>query len=147
MRFSDTTQFHIPKQTKYANSDSSFFNSDEFISDEDSSQRFMTPFNTSNQTSLPKSYQNTPQAKRTPSLTSAINENPSFKNIIDTSHTNITNDRSRHSSQNQTDSLPPPIDRTTKTISYDINPNYNIDSLYHLQNLSIYHSTHWLIEK
>ena len=59
MRFSDTTQFQIPQPTKYANSDSSPFNSDESLSDEDSqtlmtpsttedsSQTFMTPFSTS----------------------------------------------------------------------------------------------------
>ena len=61
MRFSDKTQFQIPQPTKYANSDSSPFNSDESFSDEDSqtfmtpsttedsSQTFMTPFSTSNQ--------------------------------------------------------------------------------------------------
>ena len=48
MRFSDTTQFQIQQPTKYANSDSSPFNSDESLSDEDS-QTFMTPFSTSNQ--------------------------------------------------------------------------------------------------
>ena len=46
--FSDTTQFPIPQPTKYANSDSSPFNSDESLSDEES-QTFMTPFSTSNQ--------------------------------------------------------------------------------------------------
>ena len=45
MRFSDTIQFQIPQPTKYANSDSSPFNSDESFSDEDS-QTFMTPCNT-----------------------------------------------------------------------------------------------------
>ena len=61
MRFSYTTQFQIPQPTKYANSDSSPFNSDESLSDEnsqtfmtpstteDSSQTLMTPFSTSNQ--------------------------------------------------------------------------------------------------
>ena len=62
MRFSDTTQFHIPQPTKYANSD--------FYSD---------------------------------------------RHIINTPHTNVSSDRSRHSSTNQTTSLPPFIDRTTKT--------------------------------
>ena len=47
MRFSDTTQFQIPQPTKYANSDSSPFNSDESLSDEDS-QTFMTPSTTDN---------------------------------------------------------------------------------------------------
>ena len=42
-RFSDSTQFQIPKLIKYANSDSSPFNSDRSLSDEDSSQISMTP--------------------------------------------------------------------------------------------------------
>ena len=41
MRFSDSTQFQFPQPIKYANSDSSPFNSDE-----DSSQTFMTPSTT-----------------------------------------------------------------------------------------------------
>ena len=73
MRFSDTTHFQIPQPNKYANSDSSPFNSDESLSDKDSqkfmtpsttevsSQTFMTPFSTSNQ--------NFPQ-EDTPSVTS-----------------------------------------------------------------------------
>ena len=48
MRFLDTTQFEIPQPTKYANSDSSPFKSDESLSNKDS-QTFMTPFMTSNQ--------------------------------------------------------------------------------------------------
>ena len=64
MRFSDTTQFQIPQPTKYANSNSSPFNSDKSLSDDDSqtfmtpsttensSQTFMTPFSTSNQNTL-----------------------------------------------------------------------------------------------
>ena len=50
MRFSDTTQLRIPQPTKYANSDSSPFNSDESLSEEDS-QTFVTPssFSTPNQ--------------------------------------------------------------------------------------------------
>ena len=38
-----------------------------------------------------------------------------YKHIINTLHTIIPSDRSRHSSNNQTTSLPPLIDRTTKT--------------------------------
>ena len=122
MRFSDTTQFQIPQPTKYANSDSSPFNSDESLSEEDSrttmtsstmnnsSQRFVTPssFSTSNQ--------------NTPSITSndkfstpPTNDNSLYRHIIITPHTNVSSDRSRHSSNNQTTSLPPLIDRTTKT--------------------------------
>ena len=122
MRFSDTTQFQIPQPTKYANSDSSPFNSDEALSDEDS-QTFMTPSTTedSSQTfvtpsSFNTSNHNTPSI--TPnykSLTSSTNDNSLYKDIINTPHTNISSDRLRHSSNNQTDSLPPLIDRTTKT--------------------------------
>ena len=120
MRFSDTTQFQIPQPIKYANSDSSPFNSDESLSVADSSQTFMTP--STSLTLYITFNQNSPQANRTPfitsnhkSLTPSINDNSLYKNIINTPHTNIPSDRSRHPSQNQTDSLPPPIDRTTKT--------------------------------
>ena len=120
MRFSDSTQFQIPQPIKYANSDSSPFNSDESLSDENSSQSFMTPSTTL--TPSTTSNQNSPQTNRTPfipsnhkSLTSPTNDSSLYKNIINTPHTNIPSDRSRHPSQNQTDSLPPLIDRTTKT--------------------------------
>ena len=125
MRFSDTTQFQIPQPTKYANSDSSPFNSDDSLSDEgsqtfmtsstkeDSSQTFMTPFSTSNQNFSQK---DTPSVTSNhKSLTPLTNDNSLHKNIINTPHTNIPSDRSRHPSHNQTDSLPPLIDRTTKT--------------------------------
>ena len=126
MRFSDTTQFHIPQPNKYANSDSSPSNSDESLSDEDSSQTFMTPSTTltpsSTLTPSTTSNQKSPQASKTPfitsnhkSLTPPINDNSLYKNIINTPHSNTPGDRSRHLSQKQTDSLPSPIDRTTKT--------------------------------
>ena len=120
MRFSDTTQFQIPQPTKYANSDSSPSNSDESSSDEDSQtfmtpsttedsfQTFMTPFITSNQ--------NTPSiTSNHKSLTLPTNDTFLYKDIINTPHTNIPSDKSRQLSHNQTDSLPPLIDRTTKT--------------------------------
>ena len=122
MRFSDTTQFQTPQPTKYANSDSSPFNSDESLSEEDSqtsmtsstmnnsSQTFMTPssFSTSNQ--------NTPSiTSNDKSLTPSTNDNSLYRHIINTPHTNVSSDRSRHSSNNQTTSFPPLIDRTTKT--------------------------------
>ena len=109
MRFSDTTQFHIPQPTKYANSDSSPFNSDESLSEEDS-QTFATPpsFSTSNR--------NTPSiTSNDKSFTPSTNDNSLYRHIINTPHTNVSSDRSRHSSTNQTTSLPPLIDRTTKT--------------------------------
>ena len=77
---------------------------------EDSSETFVTPssFNTSNQ--------NTPSiTSNDKSLISSTNDNSLYKNIINTPHTNIPSDRSRHPSHNRTNSLPPLIDRTTKT--------------------------------
>ena len=125
MRFSDSTQFQYPQPIKYANSDSSPFNSDESSSHEGSSQTFMTPSTTSNQ--------NSPQASRTPFipsnhkfLTPPTNDNSLYKNISNTPHTNIPSDRSRHSSQNQTDSLPPLIDRTTRT-TYKLRHQLELD--------------------
>ena len=125
MRFSVTTQVQIPHPTRYANSDSSLFNSDESLSNEDSqtfmtpsttedsSQPFMTPFSTSNQTS---SQEDTPSVTSNhKSLTPPTNDNSLHKNIINTPHTNTPSDRSRHPSNIQTNSLSPLIDRTTKT--------------------------------
>ena len=42
MRFSDSTNYNIPKPIKYANSDSSPFNSDDSLSDDNSSQDNLT---------------------------------------------------------------------------------------------------------
>ena len=126
MRFSDTTQFQVPQPTKYANSDSSPFNSDESLSVDDS-QTFMTPSSTEDysQKSITKSTTLTPSntsnqnfcQESTPFVTSnhkpltpPTNDNTFYKNIINTPHANIPTDRSRHSSQNQTSSLPPLID-------------------------------------
>ena len=120
MRFSDTTQIQIPQTTRYANSDSSPFNSDESLSEEDS-QTFVTPpsFSTSNQ--------NTPSTtSNDKSLTSSTNDNSLYRHIINTPHTNVSSDRSRHSSNNQTASLPPLIDRTTKT-TYKLRPQPKLD--------------------
>ena len=122
MRFSDTTQFQIPQPTKYANSDSSLFNSDESLSDEDS-QTFMTPSTTDNSSrtlvtpsSFSTSNQNTPSTTSDDkSLPSSTNDNSLYKHIFNSPHTKIPSDRSRHSSNNQTTSLPPLNDRTTKT--------------------------------
>ena len=125
MRFSVTTQVQIPQPTRYANSDSSPFNSDEPLSDEDSqtfmtpsttedsSQTFVTPFSTCNQNS---SQEDTPSVTSNhKSLTPPTNDNSLYKNIFNTPHTNTPSDRSRHPSNNQTNSLPPLFDRTTKT--------------------------------
>ena len=88
MRFSDTTQFQIPQNTKYANSDSSPFNSDESLSEEDS-QTFVTPssFSTSNQ--------NTPSiTSNDKSLTPSTNDNSLYRHKINTPHTNVSSDSS-----------------------------------------------------
>ena len=75
-----------------------------------SSQTFVTPssFRMSNQI---KPF----TTSNDKSLTSSTNDNSLFKHIINTPHTNISSDRSRHPSNNQTTSLPPLIDRTTTT--------------------------------
>ena len=83
MRFSDTAHFQIPQPTKYANSDSSPFNSDESLSDEDS-QTFMTPSTTNNSShtfvtpSTPSSFSTSNQ--NTPSTTSNDKSLPSSTN-------------------------------------------------------------------
>ena len=132
MRFSDTIQPQVPQPTKYANSDSSPFNSDESLSDDDS-QTFMTPSSTNySQKSITPSTTLTPtdtsnqnfSQESTPYVTS--NHKSLYKNIINTPHTNFPTDRSRHSSQNQTDSLPPLIDRTTKT-TYELRHQPKLD--------------------
>ena len=88
----------------------------------------MTPSTTSNQ--------NSPQSSRTPSnhklLTPPSNDNSLYKNIITTPHSNIPSDRSRHLSHNQTDSLPPLIDRTTK-ITYKLRHQPKLDYSFFIQ--------------
>ena len=142
MRFSDTTHFQIPQPTKYANSDSSPFNSDESLSDEDS-QTFMTQSTTDNSSQIfvkPSSFntsnQNTPSTtSNDKSLPSSTNDNCLYKHIINTPHTNIPSDRSRHSSNIQTTSLPPLIDRTTKT-TYKLRQKPKLDYR-HPQNCNL----------
>ena len=115
MRFSDTTQLQVPQPTKYANTDSSPFNSDESLSDDDS-QTSMTPFSTddSSQKSITPSSTVTPyntpfvssngntlfEPSNHKSLTTpTTNDNTFYKNIITTPHSNFPTDRSRHSSE------------------------------------------------
>ena len=62
------------------------------------------------------SNQNTPSiTSNDKPLASSTNDNSLYKDITINPHTNIPSDRSRHSSDNQTNSVPPLIDRTTKT--------------------------------
>ena len=107
MRFSDSTQFNIPKPIKYANSDSSTFNSDESMSDEDISPQFINPSTNSNYDPTSSSSNDHSSIK--------LDDNSPFKEIVTTPQTDIPIDRSRHPSQNQSNSLPPLFDRTTKT--------------------------------
>ena len=107
MRFSDSTHFNIPKPKKYANSDSSPFNADESMSDEESSPQFLTPSENSN-------YDSTSSSSNDNSSIKLYVYSP-FKEIITTPQTDFPIDRSRHRSQNQSNSVPPPIDRTTKS--------------------------------
>ena len=77
---------------------------------DNSSQTFVTPssFSTSNQ--------NTPSiTSNDKSLTPSTNDTSLYRHIINFPHSDVSSDRSRHSSTNQTTSLPPLIDRTTKT--------------------------------
>ena len=105
MRFSDSTQFNIQKPIKYANSDSSPFDSDESMYDEDSSQKSITPSTTSDyHFTFPSSNDNS---------SIKLYDNSLFKEIITTPQTDIPIDRSPHPSQSQSNLHPPSIDRTT----------------------------------
>ena len=123
MRFSDSTQFNIPKPFKCANSESSPFNSDESLSDEDSPQRPITPSTASN-------YNFT---------TPFSNDSSPIKKITKTPQTDIPFDILRHPTQDQPNLLPPPINRTTKT-HYNLRHQPKID--YRTTN----HTLYWLNE-
>ena len=92
MRFSDSTKYITRKPMKYANRDYSPFNSDESLSDYNSSQDNLT---------LPTPYMyNTDFPSEHNSFTKMI-DNPPFKQTINTPQDNPLTDRSRHQSQNQ----------------------------------------------
>ena len=107
MRFSDSTPFNIPIPIKYADSDSSPFNADGSMSDEDLSSQFTTPSTNSNYEPTSSSFNDHSTIK--------LRDNSPFKDIITIPQTDISIDRSRRSSQNQSNSLPPLVHRTTKT--------------------------------
>ena len=107
MRFSDSTQFNIARPNKYANSDSSPFNSDESMSNKGLSSQFTTPSTNSNHEPTSSSSNDHSSIK--------LYDNSFFKEIITSPQTDICLDISRHQSKNQSRSLPPLIDRTTKT--------------------------------
>ena len=84
------------------------FISDESMSYKDSSQQVITPPINSN-------YDSASSSSNDHSSIELYDNSPS-KEIITTPQTDIHIDRSRHPSQNQSTSLPPPIDRTKKLI-------------------------------
>ena len=84
MRFSDTIQPQVPEPTKFANNDSSPFNSDESLSDDDS-QTFVTPSSTNySQKSI------TPSITLTPSDTSNQNLSQESTPYVTSNHKSLT---------------------------------------------------------
>ena len=119
MRLSDSTICDIPKTIKYANSDSSPFNSDESLSEDKSSQDNHTP------SQLPKPLippttpnYNTDLPSKNNSLTK-MNDNPPFKKRIKNPQNNPHIDRSRHQYQNQS-ILPNPLSKEPQTLNITI---------------------------
>ena len=94
MRFSDSINYdiNIPKPKKYANSDSSPFNSDESLSDD--------PSPPDDQNSSPDDLFQDSSITNPPSNTTSP-----FKQILKAPDNNQSSDRTRHPSQNQ--SAPP----------------------------------------
>ena len=113
MRFSDSSHFDLPKSSKYANSDSSPFNSDE-----DSLPKAIMPPTTSNYDfTTPFSNDNSPNK---------LHDKPPFKKIVKTHQTDLPFDRLRHPSQNQSLLPHPPKNRTTNT-QYNLRQQPKID--------------------
>ena len=108
MRFSDSINLDIPKPIKYANYDSSPFNSDESLSDD-------TSFSVDGQTLSPNNFSSQTSSKNNPH--SKID--PSFQSILQPPDTNHPRDRIRHPSQNQS---PPP----STTNNRDTKTHYNL---------------------
>ena len=115
MRFSVSINLDIPKPIKYANSDSSPFNSDESLSDD-------TSFSDNDQTLSPNNF-----SSKTSSNTNPPSKiDPPFQSILQPPGTNQSGDRTRHPSQNQS---PPPSttnNRDTKT-HYNLGQQPKID--------------------
>ena len=93
MRFSDSINFDVPKPIKYANSDSSPFNSDESLSDD-------TSFSDNDQTSSPNNFSSQTSSNTNPPSTI---DSP-FQSTLQPHGTNQSRDRTRHLSQNQSPS-------------------------------------------
>ena len=104
MGFSDSIYFDVPKPIKYANSDSSPFNSDESLSDD-------TSFSDNDQASSPNNFSSQTSSNTNPPSTI---DSP-FQSTIQPPSTNQSRDRTRHPSQNQSPSPSPTNNRDTKT--------------------------------
>ena len=104
MRFSDSINFDVPKPIKYANSDSSPFNSNESLSDG-------TSFSDNDQTLSPNNFSSQTLSNTDPP--SKID--PPFQSILQPPGTNQSRDRTRHPSQNQSPSPSTTNNRDTKT--------------------------------
>ena len=99
MRFSDSTHCDIPKPIKYANTDSSPFNSEESLCDANSSQNNCTSSQLSKPLMSPTtSSTNLFSKTNSPAKTK---ENSTFKQLIKTHQNEIPNNKSRHLSQHQ----------------------------------------------
>ena len=139
MRFSESTQFNISKPMKYANSDSSPFKSDESMSQEDLSSQITTaPTNSK--------YKPTSSSFNDHSSIKLYDKSP-FEEIITTPQLDISIDRSRYPSQNQSNSLSLLVDRTTKN-HYNLRHQPKIEYRLFIppSNSSINHSLHTLNE-
>ena len=110
MRFSDLTQFNIPKQIEYANTDSFPFYSDDSQSDKDPSQKPIIPPTKSNYDF------NTPSSNDSSPI--KLHDNSTFKKINKTHQTDTPSDKLPHPSQNHYFLHSLPIYRTTKANYY-----------------------------
>ena len=104
MRFSDSINVDIPIPIKYANSDSSPFNSDESLSVD-------TSFSDNDQTLSPNNFSSQNSSDTNPP--SKIE--PPFQSFLQLPGTNQSRDRTRHPSQNQSPSPSTTNNRDTKT--------------------------------
>ena len=99
MRFSDSTYYDIPKPIEYAKGDSSLLNSDESMSDENSSQNDPTSSHRSKALIPPITSSTNFFSKDNSSTIST--DNTSFKQLIETHQNELSINKSRHQSQNQ----------------------------------------------
>ena len=137
MRFSDSTQLKVPKPIKHANSDSSPFNFDESLSDKNPPQKPITPSTASNY-----NFQTTSLNDHSPIKQF---DNSPFKKIIKTLQTDMPIDISRHPSQDHSNLLLPPIDRTRYILRHQPQMDYRL--FISPSKLKKNHSLYWLNEE